>query len=158
VPNWSNCTLTVTGSKQAVAAFVKAAVGFDRVYARNEVEKRALMLRYQGTPPEPQQELLCFNALKPVPQDILDAGFDPMGKQWEEKHWGCKWGALDIKRQLPAMSKGAKAVYKFRTPNSAPAPLFDTVASNHPMLKLVLVVKYEGGGTTTTTWNKGERE
>jgi hypothetical protein len=157
VPNWTKCTLTVTGSKKAVAAFVKAAEGYDRRYGA-DADMRSLMRLYQGTPPPPKFEKFCFHALKPVPDEILAQGFDRAGYDWESKHWGCKWGALDIKVQPCPIARGGKVIYKFKTPNSSPTALLDTVAKDHPTLKLVLVSKYEGGGTTTTTWNKGERD
>lgn len=116
------------------------------------------MRRYQDVAPEPKLERFSFHALVPVPDKVLRAGFDPVGYDWEVKHWGCKWGALDIKVQHCPMPKGAKVIYKFRTPNSAPEALLDVVAKDHPALRLILKVKYEGETTTsTTTWEQGVR-
>lgn len=156
MPNWCKCTVTVTGGKKAVAAFVSAATGYDRQYDQTEPEKRSLMQRY-GAIPTPKMERFSFHALVPVPAEILAKGFNRWGHDWEVKHWGCKWGALDIKVQHCPMPRGAKVVYKFRTPNSSPTALLDVVAKDHPTLKLVLVVKYEQEGTYTATWIKGER-
>jgi hypothetical protein len=154
---WCECTLTVTGGKKAVAALVSAAKGYDRQYDQTEAEKHSLMARY-GTLPTPKLEAFCFHALVPVPDQILAKGFDRFGHDWEVKHWGCKWGALDIRVRPCPMPRGGKVVYKFRTPNSSPSALLDVVAKDHPTLKLVLVVECEQeGGRVTTTWNKGVR-
>jgi hypothetical protein len=119
---------------------------------------RSLVRRYQNLQPEPKFEQLSFHALVPVPDKVLAAGFDPAGYDWERKHWGCKWGALDIKVQHCPMPKGAKVIYKFKTPDSAPIALFDVVAKDHPALRLILKAKYEGETTsTTTTWEQGVR-
>jgi hypothetical protein len=68
----------------------------------------ALMSRYKGKSgyADDKYELLCFNALIPVPNKVLMKGFDPQGYNWEMEHWGCKWGACDIKRRvLPPLRK-----------------------------------------------------
>jgi DNA invertase Pin-like site-specific DNA recombinase len=32
-------------------------------------------------------------SLVPVPADVLQAGYEAQGYDWENNHWGCKWGA-----------------------------------------------------------------
>lgn len=148
--SFCECTLIVWGSKSNVAAFTKAATGYDRQY--NDATMRSLIRRYQKLLPKPKLQQFCFHSLVPVPDEVLQAGFDSAGYDWEVSNWGCKWGALDIKVQHCPMSKGAKVIYKFKTANSAPLALLDVVAQNHPALFFKL--KCDG---TSLTWKKGLR-
>ena len=157
MPNWVCCTLSVTGDTDTVTDFVKKAEGFDREYS-DSVEKRALIRVFQDEQPEKKLELLCFHALVPVPGKILKAGFDRRGYDWEIRNWGCKWGALNIRRKLSPMAKGSKAEYKFKTPNSSPCILLDNVAAKYRALKFVLKLRYEGDKEITTVkWVNGVR-
>lgn len=125
--NWCINKLTVKGPN--LEAFVKDAEGFDRQYGIQRAEWLALMSRYKGKSgyADDKYELLCFNALIPVPNKVLMKGFDPQGYNWEMEHWGCKWGACDIKRRVLK----TKVVYDFSTPNDPPLVLLDTVSSKY---------------------------
>ena len=50
MPNYVYCTLTVTGSKKAVAALQSAAKGYDREYVKSEAESKLLLARIKINP------------------------------------------------------------------------------------------------------------
>jgi len=35
--------------------------------------------------------VLNFHSLVPVPAEILQAGYEAQGYDWENNQWGCKW-------------------------------------------------------------------
>lgn len=126
MPNWCNNMLRVHGSQEAVEAFDKAFLGSSAVWPLAEYEKHGKTeeqiaeIEQRQREQEPQY---CFNALYPVPEEVLKVGFsvetqpdmtkpveewialrmskleDP--EQWEDgyswciSHWGTKWDVYE---------------------------------------------------------------
>jgi hypothetical protein len=79
MPNWCNNTLRVFGSDEDVRRFKEQAAGCSPWTQSNESE----------------QNLLNFHSLVPIPPEILAAGYNDAGYNWEREQWGCKWGACE---------------------------------------------------------------
>jgi hypothetical protein len=124
MPNWCNNTLRVTGPKADVARFKKQAVGHS---PWPKVSQNA--------------EALNFHSLVPIPAQVLSAGYEAAGYDWERDNWGCKWGACnpelldDSDREL---------LYQFDTAWSPPITFLGSAAKQWPTLNFVM--EYEEGG------------
>lgn len=78
MPNWCNNKLAVYGPDEDVRRFQSQAVGSCPWTERDEV---------------PEPIVLNFHSLVPIPPDVLAAGYEEAGYDWERENWGCKWGA-----------------------------------------------------------------
>src|ERR1035438_5932980 len=76
MPNWCQNNLTITGPEAEVQAFKAKAVGHS-----------------PWEEPEGEPDGLNFHSLVPVPEEVLKAGYESAGYDWEQKNWGCKWAA-----------------------------------------------------------------
>ena len=125
MPNWCQNNLTITGPEADVRSLKEKAAG------------RCPWLKPEAT----EVEALNFHSLVPVPDEILQAGYDPAGYEWETANWGCKWGAdgttiLDV--------GGNHLIYEFYTAWSPPLEFLKKVAVQWPAL--VMVLDYEEPG------------
>ena len=77
MPNWCYNKLTITGPEADVRSFKEKAAG------------PCPWLK----PDETEVEVLNFHSLVPVPDEVLQAGYEAAGYDWERENWGCKWGA-----------------------------------------------------------------
>lgn len=68
MPNWCENSLTVYGKGAAIKDFLARLKGKKPYYPWNEY--------FFGCSGEEQKEVLCFNALWPVPKDVLESGYD----------------------------------------------------------------------------------
>ena len=78
MPNWCLNRLAVYGPELEVNAFRKRAVGHSPWTGNREGE---------------EANLLNFHNLVPIPAEVLTAGYDPAGINWERGNWGCAYGA-----------------------------------------------------------------
>jgi hypothetical protein len=165
MPNWCENRLIVEGAPERVRKFDKAFIGRPALWPLGEWET-------DGRTPEEVAELEaqkrkaweeskprhCFNALYPVPEEVLKVGysaqdrgriedlFDPQkwydGYSWCVSHWGTKW---DLCRDgFYSSSSDGYAEYEFNTAWSPPCPWLKKVAADWPDLKFVLTY-YEPG-------------
>ena len=96
MPNHNYNKLTVIGLPHRVEQFRVEAQGQPAYYSDDKV------------PLDPQA--LCYNALVPVPPDVLEGGYNARprgqangvipGNRWQVKHWGAKWEAGDVSLDL----------------------------------------------------------
>ena len=124
MPNWCHNKLTITGPEADVQAFKERAVG------------HSPWLKPEGDP-----DVLNFHSLVPVPEEVLKAGYESAGYDWERENWGCKWGAENptILDEWPGHVE-----YEFSTAWSPPDKFLQTVAVQSPAL--VLILEYEEPG------------
>lgn len=123
MPNWCFNHLTVTGPTDDVARFKDQAVGF---------------CPWGSVPADNVPEVLNFHSLVPIPADVLAAGYPAAGYDWEQVHWGCKWGACHASVVDPW--EGG-VFYEFDTPWSPPLPFLEQVSRAWPTL--VFELDYE---------------
>ena len=127
MPNWCDNTLRVSGPEEEVARFREQAKGFE-----------------PGMTPEPGQlpEALNFHRLIPVPGQLLvNESLD--FTDWEETHWGCKWGACNS--QI-VDEWDERLIYTFETPWSPPLEFIEQVSKEWPTLIFVLEYEESGNG------------
>ena len=93
------------------------------------------------SPTEGDPEVLNFHGLVPVPQEILNAGYEAAGYDWEKANWGCKWGA-----ENPTLLDewAGCVIYEFDTAWSPPMEFLQAVAKQLPALTCIL--EYEEPG------------
>ena len=125
MPNWCANKLTVTGPAADVQAFKTKAVGHSP----------------WSKPEDRESEVLNFHSLKPIPEDVLAAGYAEAGINWERQNWGCKWGAQD---STILDEREGKIQYEFLSAWTPPIECFQTVAVQWPALSFVL--EYEEPG------------
>ena len=117
MPNWCHNKLTITGPEADVRAFKEKAVG------RCPWRK----------PEETEVEALNFHSLVPVPEEILRAGYESAGYDWERENWGCKWGAMN---STILDEWEGHIEYEFYTAWSPPMEFLQTVAKQWRKLML----------------------
>ena len=77
MPNWCNNKLAVYGPEADVIRFKEKAVS------------HSPWLKVE----EQKENVLNFHSLVPIPPEVLEAGYEKAGYDWERNNWGCKWGA-----------------------------------------------------------------
>ena len=118
MPNWCSDKLTVIGPGAAVQAFKTKAVGHP-----------------PWEEPEDNPEVLNFHSLVPVPDEVLKAGYEPTGHDWQKENWGCKWGAAN---SVIVEEWEGHVEYSFDTAWSPPIEFFEILAKQWPNLTFVL--------------------
>lgn len=124
MPNWCLNKLTITGPEADVRAFNAKAVGHS-----------------PWSKPEGKPDVLNFHSLVPVPEEVLKAGYESAGYNWEKENWGCKWGA-----ENPTILDEweGHVEYEFSTAWSPPIEFLTAVAKQYPKLQFIL--QYEEPG------------
>ena len=110
MPNWCNNKLTVFGPDEDVQRFKKNAIGNSPWHTEQE-----------------KKNVLNFHSLTPVPPEVVSAGYDQAGYEWELMNWGCKWGACST--ELVEEREG-HLTYFFDTAWSPPIPFLSKLAHN----------------------------
>lgn len=153
MPNWTQNTLTVTGSPEAVAAFRQKARGVDADFKDGAHAEPSTVVRIVD---------LSFHALHPVPAALLARTFGAedeskagtatlvdgheSGHAWQYHNWGTKWGATDV--SLDASDPG-RLVYDFQTAWSPPRDWLLHVSDLFPSLVFVDMWRDEYDGYRT---------
>lgn len=158
MPNWCNNKLTISGSINDVAKFVKKANGPLQHYKPSsweiEADKKfqakaeAEGLPFKSTLPKVIMSPLSFHQLVPIPDHIMENGYDEVeqrnskntGYDWEHKLWGVKWGASDA---ILEHSGDTRADYTFTTPWGPPKVFLETVSKDFPELTFLLSFEEE---------------
>ena len=123
MPNWCFNVLTVCGPAEDLTRFKQQAVGASP---------------WSEPQSEQAREQLNFHSLVPIPAEVLAAGYQRAGYDWERTHWGCKWGACHA---TVADHRAGELVYSFDTAWSPPLPFLHQVSLTWPTL--VFVLEYE---------------
>lgn len=127
MPNWCFNVLRVTGDPDAVHRFREACRG------------PVADWDHTGSPPV---QPVTFNALVPVPPDVLAAGFGRAGYDWCIAHWGTKW---DIASHVDWDDPDAiPLTLRFDTAWEPPLPWFRAIAARFPTLSFELVWQEPG--------------
>ena len=126
MPNWCSNTLRVFGPDAEIIRFKQRAAGHSPWDAK-----------------EPEHNVLNFHSLVPVPPEILAAGYNDAGYDWEREHWGCKWGACES--QLVDEWEG-HLHYAFETAWAPPIPFLEKLVPQWPTLKFLLDYEELGMG------------
>lgn len=166
MPNWTSNVLVVKGTKERLQEFDKAFKGRGAYWKPQEYElrnkteeeqeqyKREHRAKYEASEPD-----YSFDALYPVPQDVIDVGYSGErpedvsivdsimdrhswydGYTWCVSHWGTKWDIADTRATLGE----EEYVYEFDTAWSPPVDWVQHVAEVWDDLHFLL--KYEEGG------------
>lgn len=125
MPNWCNNKLAVYGPDDDVKRFKETAIGCS---PWTEIK-------------EQEEDVLNFHCLVPVPRDVLSAGYNHAGYEWELKNWGCKWGACNP--ELTDEWEG-QLTYRFETAWVPPIPFIEKLGPQWPML--IFLLDYEEMG------------
>lgn len=114
--NWCKNILVVTGDKINVSKFKKQAVGY-----------------WPWDKPEPGQAAgdLNFHSIVPMPETVIEAGYESAARDWQIANWGCRGGAV-----LPRLESdnGYRLDYLFETPCSPPLKWLKQASSLWPAL------------------------
>ncbi len=112
MPNWCNNKLAVYGPDADVKRFKQQALG------------------HSPWQPEEKPNVFNLHSLVPVPPDIIAAGYETAGYDWEREHWGCKWGACHA--ELADEWEG-HLTYTFDTAGPRRWPVSQESARNGPL-------------------------
>jgi hypothetical protein len=126
MPNWCNNKLTVFGPDEDVQRFKKNAIGNSPWHTEQE-----------------KKNVLNFHSLTPVPPEVVSAGYDQAGYEWELMNWGCKWGACST--ELVEEREG-HLTYFFDTAWSPPIPFLSKLAPQWSTLTFLLDYEEMGMG------------
>ena len=119
MPNWCSNQLRVFGPDEDVARFKEQAAGCSPWEHVKDQE----------------HNVLNFHSLVPIPPEILAAGYNDAGYNWEREQWGCKWGACAS--HLMDEWEG-HLHYAFETAWAPPVPFLEKLAPQWPTLKFLL--------------------
>ena len=132
MPNWCSNSLTVEGEPEELKRFSDHAKG-------------------TGWSPENTTEnLLDWNQFIPMPQEVIDNGYNgegklkgvPKGYHWEGMNWGTKWGACEVE-----LHEGTKYLeYGYETAWSPGDKWFHAMIKMFPRLDFSLAYSELGGG------------
>jgi hypothetical protein len=161
MPNYCSNELYVRGEAKEIQRFLDACKGETPRYKLSEGEKRFYENDFNevGDYSPVEHEQFTFNALVPVPQEILEIGYSNRegsainaimglekatdGYTWQIQNWGTKWDVND-----PTINfnneENEEAVLFFSTAWSPPVEWVDKVSELFPELEFELL--YEEGG------------
>ena len=153
MPNWCDNHLNIEGSPQEIKRFLDRAMGLPAQFVPEfEWEKR-----FSHT-----ESRFCFNALIPVPREVLEAGYNGLNKcsreiplmerktsgySWCIDQWGTKWDVWSsgITIENCGWREGDSWVsFDFDTAWSPPLPWLEKVAPMFP--ELTFELHYEEPG------------
>lgn len=141
MPNWCEGELMVSGPEEELSLFEEHAKGKAPRFAKEtdwgeELEKD--MENYLS-----RVWVLEATRFIPIPQEILDKGFDKAGYQWCLTHWNTKWGFCEPEIVPSVIPKGVLK-YKFMTAWQPITPVVQAMAEMFP--KLRFEYRYFEGG------------
>jgi hypothetical protein len=120
MPNWCSNHLTVKGEHAEVQRFKVQAVGHSP---------------WETPPVDEEPAALNFHSLVPVPADVLQAGYENAGYDWELNNWGCKWGACSADL---VEDNGHELLYGFDSAWSPPIAFLKHLGKLWPNLMFLL--------------------
>lgn len=133
MPNWCWNRLRISGSTaERLKKFREKAVGTRPKYHEPEASHEHY---------KPDETVLEFHNIVPVPDEVLAAGFNDAGYDWEIQNWGCKWGAC---RAEIVDHSDSELVYEFETPWGPPTEFLNRASNSWPDLKFVCIYDEPG--------------
>lgn len=123
MPNWCNNKLHMYGPEADTQRFKVQAIGDSPWHKEDE------------------PNVLNFHSLVPIPAEVIEAGYEKAGFDWERTNWGCKWGACHV--ELVDEWEG-HLIYTFDTPWAPPLAFLQKLGPQWPTLRFVL--EYEEWG------------
>jgi hypothetical protein len=128
MPNWCDCHLTVKGENKEVQQFKEKAVGHSP---------------WDTPPPDEKPSPPNFHSLVAIPADVLQAGYEAKGYDWECANWGSKWGACHAEL---VDDNGSELFYGFDSAWAPPIPFLKAVGKLWPNLMFLLEYEEPGMG------------
>jgi hypothetical protein len=130
MPNWCANKLTVIGPNLDVELFRKMMIGHSPWPSQREGEGN-------------KENLLNFHSIVPIPAEVLIAGYDPCGVNWERQNWGCARGAVET--AVVDEWEGV-VTYHLATAWFPPIQFLVKAAKRFPTLTLLLEYDERDGG------------
>lgn len=149
MPNWCKNKLTILGLEESLNSFVEKAKGRKPKWALDKQEiiyVKNLQERGLETPKHLREDFIppiqyfCFHSLIPIPEEIIQKGYNGGGYEAEKKLWGVKWGALD---SLIVLQEKNRVDYHFNTAWAPPLEFLIKVSKNFPELHFLLSYEEE---------------
>lgn len=138
MPNWCENQLTVSGCYKNLEKFKKAFMGTIAKWPINERVEKLSEREIEKIKREYETPRYCFNALVPVPEDILESGYSNAGYLWCIENWGTKWEP-DMVFVIEEDPEKGDLEYDFTTAWSPPISVFKNASRNFPGLEFTLV-------------------
>jgi len=139
MPNWCNNHLTVKGETEEVQRFKEKAAGHSP---------------WEKPPANEKANPLNFHSLVAIPADVLQAGYEDSGHDWERSNWGCRWGACHCDL---IDDNGCELFYGFDTAWSPPIAFLAALAKLWPNLTFILEYEELGMGFKGLARFQGEQ-
>lgn len=135
MPNWVYNTMSVSGSKEAIANFKIKAVK----------DERDEVLSYWNfvTPPQEALDSGEYHSENGWSKD--DGSYGDTENNWynfNTREWGTKWDASDT---WITEDEETHLVYSFSSPWSPPIPVFEAMTEQHPNLEFIFSWQEEQG-------------
>lgn len=134
MPNWCGNTLYGRGKKEELERFKKKFQGPGVVWPDGIKYGYMSEEEYEQYKKEQEQPKFRFNALVPVPAEIIEKGFNEGGYEWCVENWGVKW---DAKIELTE-EYDDELIFEFDTAWAPPVILFVKASSDFPELTFCL--------------------
>lgn len=123
MPNWTTNIVTLRGSLPEVAAIAARLRGnawapyTEDTFMRGEQagHVREILER-------PFTWIFDFERLVPLDDETLKSPYDPVGYDWQRRHWGTKWNSAHVLRQKAKVFKNGKAELRYRFDSAWCAP------------------------------------
>jgi len=178
MPNWCTNTVEITGPIDDIKRFRRQANGHTQSYneqfihdgnawpIHDDIRLDSLVT----TPPELGDVVtFSFHSLYPVPEEFRCFPYDDTravelgelvgvkrpygGYQWENIHWGCKWGSCDSEL---VNEKDTYLHYEFNTPWGPAIDFFEKISQDWPNLTFELSYDEPGMGFRgESIWEEG---
>lgn len=134
MPNHCTNLVTIVGAPAELERAVTLLRGRSPIYTLSETERRIL-----GESKEEPETPFQFHKIIPVPDEVLKAGYDRAGYNWQTDNWGTKWDAYDFDKDLLECYEPGKSIritYKFDTAWAPPIPILKALAKRFPELRI----------------------
>ena len=178
MPNWCINTLNISGEESAIKKFKNKARGHTQTYndirgsgwpIHDDIRLRSLV----SSAPDPGPVVdLSFHSLYPVPEDFRRFPYDDSsarelgdrlgeprpygGYQWENIHWGCKWGGCETEL-VSDVCEPTFLQYNFHTAWGPPSEFVEKISRDWPSLYFELEYEEPGMGFAgSVAFSKGE--
>lgn len=163
MPNWTNNTLTLTGTEEDIAK-VKAQLNITYDMPHLNWNNNSIEIITNENPILSFWNIVSPDDLESYPMQSSGGehsrakpwtGFIPGNDwyNWNCRNWGCKWDAGDV---VLNTDEPNELVYTFDTPWGAPTEAIEKLAEQYPNLLVEMFSEYETGETEYLKWNEQE--
>lgn len=156
MPNWCENTLQISGEKEELAKFQRAAKGENTALSLQKTCPRPEALTGTRSPTDIVSKAEYKKALKkgddgvglPITQEMSDEFINQYGADnwydWQIKHWGTKW---DIEAELvDDEAENGYLTYSFNSAWSPPVEWLEHVSREYPTIRFLLKYEEDGAG------------